>query len=63
MQPFDFRFFGKMRVSLMVVHGELEMIARISECFGFLINGGSVAMELVLLRFCPSMCVTQICVK
>ena len=26
----------------MLVHGELEMIARISECFGLLINGGFI---------------------
>ena len=31
-------------MSLMLVNGEFETIARISECFGLLINGGSVAL-------------------
>ena len=56
-------FFGKMRVSLMLVHGELKTIARISESFGLLINGGFIAMEFILRIFCPSWCVTEICAK
>ena len=63
MHPFDFWFFGKTRVSLMMVHGELETIARISECFGLLINGGFIAMGFILWVFCPFWCVTEICAK
>ena len=32
----------------MLVHGELETIARVFECFNLLIIGGSVAMEAIL---------------
>ena len=39
-------------MSLMLIHGELETIARISECFGLLINGGFIAMEFILRIFC-----------
>ena len=38
----------------MLVHGELETIARIFECFGLLINGGFIAMEFILRILCPS---------
>ena len=63
MQPFDFQSLGKMRVSLMLIHGELETIARISECFGLLLNGGFIAMEFMPRIFCSFWCVTEICVK
>ena len=32
-------------MSLMLVYGDLETIARLPECFSLLINGGSFAME------------------
>ena len=35
---------GKVRASLMPIYGEFGTIARISECLGLLINGGSVAL-------------------
>ena len=35
----------------MLVHGELETIVRFFECFSLLINGGSFAMEPILLPF------------
>ena len=47
----------------MLVHEELETIARISECFGLLINGGFIAMEFILRIFCPFWYVTEICAK
>ena len=31
-------------MSLIPIYGEFGTIARISECFGLLINGGSVAL-------------------
>ena len=37
----------------MLVHGELEMIARIFECLGLHINGGFIAMEFMLRVFYP----------
>ena len=37
-------FLGKVRASLMLIYGEFEAFARISECFGLLINGGYVAL-------------------
>ena len=40
----------------MLVHGELETIARIFECLSLLINGGSVAMEPILRIFYPFWC-------
>ena len=60
---FDFYSLGKMRVSLMLAHGELETISRVFECLSLLINGGSIAMEPIFGIFCPSMCITQICAK
>ena len=32
----------------MLIDGEFEMFARISECFGLLINGGFLAIEFIL---------------
>ena len=37
------------------------MIARISECFGFLINGGFIALQPILCKTCLSRRVKQIC--
>ena len=37
-------FLGKVRAPLMLIYGEFEAFARISECFGLLKNGGSVAL-------------------
>ena len=54
---------GKMRGSLMLVHGELETIVRFSECFSLLISGGFVAMEPILRIFCPFWCAIGICAK
>ena len=50
-------------MSLMLAHGELEAIARISEYFGLLINGGFIAMEFTLWIFCLFWCATEICAK
>ena len=50
-------------MSLMLVHGELETIALISECFGLLINGGFIAMGFILRVSCSFWCVTEICAK
>ena len=36
-----------------MAYGELEPIVRFSECFGFLINCDSSAMELMLRTFFP----------
>ena len=32
----------------MMIDGEFETFAQISECFGLLINGGFLAMEFIL---------------
>ena len=32
----------------MLIYGEFETFARISECFGLLINGGFLAIEFIL---------------
>ena len=37
----------------MLVHGELETIARVFECFILLINDGSVVMEPILSNLLP----------
>ena len=39
----------------MRIYGEFGTIARISECFGFLINGGSVAYVFYALETLPFM--------
>ena len=39
-----FSILEKVRTSLMLIYGEFGTIARISECLGLLINGGSVAL-------------------
>ena len=44
-------FLGKARVSLMMIYGEFEAFAQISECIGLLINGGFIAKELILRMF------------
>ena len=36
----------------MLIYGEFEVFARISECLGLLINGGFIAMEFTLWIFC-----------
>ena len=42
-------------MSLMLIYGEFGAIARISECFSLLINGGSVASVSYALETLPSM--------
>ena len=37
----------------MLIYGEFETIARISKCFGLLINDGFIAMEFILWILCP----------
>ena len=39
---------GKARASLMLIDGEFETFARISESFGLLINDGSLTVEFIL---------------
>ena len=36
----------------MMIYGEFEAFARISECLGLLLNGSFIAMEFILLIFC-----------
>ena len=43
----------------MLIYGEFETFARISECFGLLINGGFLAMEFLLWIFCLFWCATK----
>ena len=45
---------------LMRIYGEFEAFARISECFGLLINGSFIVMEFILRIFCLFWCVTEI---
>ena len=54
---------GKVRASLMLIYGEFETFAWISECFGLLINGGFIAMEFILWIFFLFWCVTEICAR
>ena len=42
-------FLEKARASLMLICGEFEAFALISECLGLLINGGFIAMEFILI--------------
>ena len=44
----------------MLIYGEFETFARISECFGLFINGGFLAMEFILWIFCLFWCATEV---
>ena len=46
---------GKARASLMLIYGEFETFARISESFGLLINGDSIASVSYALKTLPFM--------
>ena len=54
---------GKVRASLMLIYGEFEMFAPISERFALLINGGFLAMKFILWIFCLFGCATEICAR